>query len=270
MKAAHFEYVKARDAAHAVLLLAQADTYAKPIAGGQSLGPMLNLRLARPELLVDIRSCADLRGVRDEGDALVYGASVTHAEIEDGRVPDATPGWLAAAARQIAYRAVRNRGTIGGSIAHADPAADWLNVLLALDAQAIVQGPSGTRALRLDEFVTGPFLVALASDEILIGLRVIRRSDNARWGYCKFAAKHGEFAKAFALVLDDPVLGERRAVSGAVEKKPVVHVDAAALIDGEASAAELVETGLPELGAAQRKLHSSALARALAHAVGTN
>ncbi|MGI9332589.1 MAG: FAD binding domain-containing protein [Gammaproteobacteria bacterium] len=266
MKAAHFDYARARDAAHAVSLLEQAHGYAKPIAGGQSLGPMLNLRLARPELLVDIRRCTDLRGVRDEGDALVYGAAVTHAEIEDGHVPDATPGWLACAARQIAYRAVRNRGTMGGSVAHADPAADWLCVLLALNAEAIVQSAAGTRAMRLSEFVVGPFATQLAADEILIGLRVARRSDNARWGYCKLAAKHGEFARAFAVVLDDPQRGERRAVSGAVERVPVIHDDAPALIDGDVSAAALIESALPALDPASRSLHSCALSRALAPA----
>ena len=104
MKAPPFEYACARDAAHAVSLLAEAQGSARPIAGGQSLGPMLNLRLVRPGLLIDVRACPDLRGFVDEGDAIVYGAAVTHAEVEDGAVPDALDGRLSAAARGIAYR----------------------------------------------------------------------------------------------------------------------------------------------------------------------
>ena len=105
------------------------------IAGGQSLMPMLNLRLVRPTKLIDLRNLGDLRQVQDDGDALIYGAGITHAMIEDGRVPDATPGWLSSIAGDIAYRAVRNRGTIGGSLAHADPAADWLSALTALGGE---------------------------------------------------------------------------------------------------------------------------------------
>ena len=107
---------------------------------------MLNLRLARPALLVDIARTRDLRGALEDGDAVTYGAAVTHADIEDGRVPDATPGWLRSAACHIAYRAVRNRGTIGGSLAHADPAADWVNIMTALGAMVLVSGPHGDRS----------------------------------------------------------------------------------------------------------------------------
>jgi len=136
VKPVAFDYAAAKDSAAAIALLVQADG-AKLIAGGQSLGPMLNLRLARPLTLVDVLRAADMRGARDEGDTILYGGAVTHAEVEDGVVPDATSGWLAAVARRIAYRGVRNRGTIGGSLAHADPAADWVNVLTALGGEVV-------------------------------------------------------------------------------------------------------------------------------------
>jgi carbon-monoxide dehydrogenase medium subunit len=132
VKPAAFEYHRADSVDDAIRVLGQAGERGRPIAGGQSLGPMLNLRLARPEVLVDIRNCPSLRGFVDEGDSIVYGAGVTHAEFEDGQVPDATGGWLQHAARRIAYRAIRNRGTMGGSLAHADPAADWGTVLHSL------------------------------------------------------------------------------------------------------------------------------------------
>ena len=111
------------------------------LAGGQSLGPMLNLRLAQPRLLVQVDRLPELAGVAADADAVTIGACVTHAAIADGRVPDIGGNVLARVADDIAYRAVRNRGTIGGSLCHADPAADWVTVLTALDAIAVLQGP---------------------------------------------------------------------------------------------------------------------------------
>jgi carbon-monoxide dehydrogenase medium subunit len=115
MKPAPFEYARPSTLADAIALLRREDHSVKLLAGGQSLGPMLNLRLAQPDLLVDITAVPDLRRVETEDDGLLIGACVTHADIEDGRVPDPTAGALPAVARTIAYRAVRNRGTIGGS-----------------------------------------------------------------------------------------------------------------------------------------------------------
>ena len=118
------------------------------LAGGQTLGPMLNLRLAQPALLVDITRIPELAAVHEDGDAVTIGATVTHAAIEDGRVPDPTGGFLARVARGIAYRAVRTRGTIGGSLAHADPAADWLSCLTALGAEVVIAGAGGSAPRR--------------------------------------------------------------------------------------------------------------------------
>ena len=262
MKAARFGYARARDAAHAVELLAAAQGYAKIIAGGQSLGPMLNLRLVEPDTLVDVRACPDLRGCRDDGTAVVFGAAVTHSEIEDGAVPDPCHGWLAAAARRIAYRAVRNRGTIGGSIAHADPAADWLVVLLLLGAEVVVLGPDGVRTAALAEFVTGPFLAALGRRDVLVAVRVARRSNRVRYGYRKSAVRAGEFASAFCVALDDPERGQSRAVLGAIERPPIAIDDVSAVSD-TASAEAFVGTHVPGLDAAQVRLHAVTLCRAV-------
>jgi carbon-monoxide dehydrogenase medium subunit len=252
LKPVAFDYVRARDAAHAVELLDEATGHARPIAGGQSLGPMLNLRLTRPELLVDVRTCADLRGYSDEGDAIVYGAALTHAEIEDGAVPDACGGWLAHVARRIAYRAVRNRGTLGGSLAHADPAGDWLP-----------RAREGLRAMHLAAFVTGPFTTALGAGELLVGIRVRKRSRTARYGYRKLSVKAGEFAKALAVVLHDPAHGEARAVVGAIERTPLVLDDAGALIDDPRAAQSVISNRLPHLSDVQCRLHAVTLARAI-------
>jgi carbon-monoxide dehydrogenase medium subunit len=263
VKAPAFNYECARDAAHAVSLLAEAAGSARPIAGGQSLGPMLNLRLARPELLVDVRGCSDLRGFVDEGDALVYGAAVTHAEIEDGAVPDALGGRLAAAARRIAYRAVRNRGTLGGSLAHADPAADWPTVLLAAGAEVVIRGPGGLRAQALADFFSGPFSVSLGSDELLVGVRVPKRGAALRWGYHKICVKAGEFARAFAVAMEDGPSGQRRAVVGAIERVPLVLEGDDAAIDDPRGAELLLAERLPSMAAVPRRLHAVALVRAV-------
>ncbi len=264
MKAAPFEYVRARDAKEAARLLGDRSRDARIIAGGQSLGPMLNLRLARPDLLVDVSQCEDMRGYVDEGDAIVYGASVTHADIEDGRVPDALDGHMASAARQFAYRAVRNRGTLGGSIAHADPAADWPTVLLAAGAEVILQDPTGLRAMSLGRFITGPFSVAREPDEVLVGVRVFKRSAALRWGYRKVSVKVGEFAHAFAVAMHDPTSGEHRAVVGAIERVPlVVNAPGDELAD-PARARDFIADRLPGLSAARRQLHGATLARAVA------
>ena len=127
MKPVAFDYARPARIDEAVALLA-ANPDAKILAGGQTLGPMLNLRLAQPALLVDITRIAELAAVHEDADAITIGATVTHAAIEDGRVPIRRGGFLSRVARGIAYRAVRSRGTIGGSLAHADPAADWLVV----------------------------------------------------------------------------------------------------------------------------------------------
>ena len=259
MKAAAFDYARARSAAHAVDLLSERPG-GRLIAGGQSLGPMLNLRLARPARLVDVRECPELRRYMETPDDVVWGAAITHSEIEDGDVPDPSPGWLRRAARNIAYRAVRNRGTLGGSLAHADPAADWPVVLAALDAEVWVEGPAGARAEPLRSFLRGPFATTLAEGEVLSAVRVPRPSPAARLGYCKLSAKSGEFAQAFAVVFEDPERGERRAVVGAIERAPLI-------LDGEDAfpttvddAGALLSARLP--AGTGGRLHAAALARA--------
>ena len=259
MKAAAFAYARARSTAHAVELLAE-HPGSRPVAGGQSLGPMLNLRLARPARLVDIRRCPDLRRYEESSAAVVYGAGITHAEIEDGAVPDPSPGWLRHAARNVAYRAIRNRGTIGGSLAHADPAADWPVVLAALGAEVWIDGPDGPRAEPLPSFLRGPFATTLAPGELVTAVRVPRPTESARFGYSKLAAKSGEFAQALAVVFEDPERGTLRAAIGAIERAPLV-VELESSLSGaipEASAVLADHLPAPTGG----PLHAAALARA--------
>ena len=134
VKPVNFDYVRPPDVEASLSLLAEDGRSVKVVAGSQSLGPMLNMRLVQPDLLVDITGIEELRQVKEDADGVVIGACVTHADIEDGRAPDVTGGALPSVAHGIAYRAVRNRGTIGGSLTHADPSADWISILAALGA----------------------------------------------------------------------------------------------------------------------------------------
>jgi carbon-monoxide dehydrogenase medium subunit len=220
MKAAAFDLARPTDVAEASALLAQPG--ARALAGGQSLGPMLNFRLVRPTLLVQLSSIAALQGVAETAEAVTIGASVTHAAIADGRVPDIGKNVLARVADGIAYRAVRNRGTIGGSLCHADPAADWLTTLTALGAEVLT---SASRCLPMAEFVRGAFQTALQPGELLIAVRVPKLRAGARWGYVKACRKPGEFAHAMAAVLIDPSGSIRRAVIGATGTAPGVLED---------------------------------------------
>ena len=257
MKACAFEYERARDVADAVKLLSSEG--AKVAAGLQSLGPMLNLRLVQPRLLVDIRRVEELKTIREDGDTLALGACVTHAEIEDGRVPGPTGAFLRKVASRIAYRAVRNRGTIGGSLAHADPAADWPSALALLGGVAIVAGPKGRREIPLDRLVTGLFSTALASGELVVSIRLQKLGAKARFGWWKFCRKAGEFAQAIGGALEDRERGVARAVIGAVQGAPHVIADTRQC-DPAAEAAKVC-TGLYE-----RRLHAAALKRAIAEA----
>src|SRR5882724_12597748 len=172
MKAAAFAYERPADLNAALALTTNADGLTKIIAGGQSLGPMLNLRLVQPDLIVDITGLAELKQAEKRGDELVLGACVTHADIEDRRIPDVTRGAMQSVAANIAYRAVRNRGTIGGSLSHADPAADWVSALPALGAKVRLRSTDGVRDLAVEDFITGALESALQVNEIVESVRV--------------------------------------------------------------------------------------------------
>jgi carbon-monoxide dehydrogenase medium subunit len=222
MKPAKFEYESAETVEEAVKLLGAADGFAKPLAGGQSLGPMMNLRLAQPDLLVDIRRIEELGHVEQRNGGLFVGAGVVHSAIEDGTLPDATNGFLPFVAGQIAYRAVRNRGTIGGSVAHADPAGDWPTALLVLGASVVIAGAGGRRTVALEDFQIGAFTVALEPEEVVCGIEIPALSASARWGHYKVCRKPGEFADSIGTVVVDPDRGFARAVLGATDGAPLM------------------------------------------------
>jgi carbon-monoxide dehydrogenase medium subunit len=201
MKPAAFDYVRPSTVAEALGALRTPG--AKVLAGGQTLGPMLNLRLAQPALLVDITRIPELAAVIEDEHAVTIGAIVTHAAVEDGRVPDPTGGFLARVARGIAYRAVRTRGTIGGSLAHADPSADWLACLTALGAEMVIAGTAAQRRVPLAQFVRGAMETALAPGELLVAARIPRPPPDSRFGFHKICRKTGEFADAIGVAVWD-------------------------------------------------------------------
>jgi carbon-monoxide dehydrogenase medium subunit len=264
MKPVAFDYERPRELVSAITLLREADGAGKVMAGAQSLGPMLNLRLAQPRLVVDVRSVPELQDVQESADAVFLGSCVTHAAIEDGRVPDPSRGLMREVAANIAYRAVRNRGTIGGSLCHADPAADWPNVLPVLAAIVVIRGAGGTREVPVERFMTGAFSTVLADDEVLAGIRVPKLSARARWGHYKFCRKPGEFAEAMAAVVVDPDRNVCRAVIGAINGAPYVIDDAWFLAHGFDSDRAFTAVDAAGIGddPYERQIHHTALKRA--------
>ena len=191
-----FDYVRPSSIEDAVSALAEGGEDAKVIAGGQSLLPLLRLRLTYPELLVDVGALDDLRGVTDSGDQLVIGARTTHYQVVHDPLIAQHCGLLAQAAATVADPAVRHRGTLGGSIAHADPAGDLPAVILALDATLTARGPNGEREIAARDFFVDYLTTSLAPGEILTGIRVPKLGDD--WGY-RYEKFH-RTAQAWAIV----------------------------------------------------------------------
>ena len=232
MKAPAFDYVRPQSLSEAVGLLAAGGSEAQVIAGGQSLIAMMNLRIASPRLLIDIGRLAELAALTEVEDSVTLGAGVTHAMIEDGQAPDPSRGLMPRAAAALAYRAIRNRGTLGGSLALSDPAAEWPAVLVALDAEAVLYGPGGHRSLKCREFINGIYETKLADCEIIESVRIPKLSASARCGYLKLCRKSGEFANALAVAVADHARGYCRVVSGAANGAPLVLTQASqALVD---------------------------------------
>jgi aerobic carbon-monoxide dehydrogenase medium subunit len=276
MKPAPFEYQRPRDLPEALRLVADSRTSTRIIAGGQSLGPMLNLRLVEPELIVDIGALAELKLAERRGDELVLGACITHADIEDGRVPDVTRGAMRQVAADIAYRAVRNRGTLGGSLGHADPAADWISALAALDARLTLRSLTGTRLIDLPDFVVAALESALRPGEIIETIHIPARAGSAHWGYSKSCRKAREYAHAIGAVLVDPDAGMARIVIGAIEAAPIVIKDTLELFGGriagdykerfDARVADAILVKAGVANPASRHIHVSVLKRAIREA----
>lgn len=269
MKAASFEYQRPASLAEALRALAGAAGAAKVMGGSQSMGPMLNLRLTRPKLVIDVSALPELRQVVQDGAFVRIGAAVTHAEIEDGVYPLLRGGLLQAVAGGIAYRAIRNRGTVGGSLAHADPAADWVLTMAALGAHIEIAGANGSRRIPMDRFMHGAYTTDLADGELIAAVHVPALSDAARWGYHKFCRKTGEFAEASCAAVFDPARKLARVVMGALDGAPQALPALAAQVARTGSLPErpvieaAVANATPTKDAIDRKLLVAAVERCL-------
>ncbi|MPZ55951.1 MAG: xanthine dehydrogenase family protein subunit M [Rhizobiales bacterium] len=208
MKLPPFDYACPATLAEAVALLASHGD-AKPIAGGQSLMPMLAFRMASPTLLVDLRKLPDLNRISIADDGVQLGAMVRWRDIEDDvRLRAAHPP-LAAAIAHVAHYQIRNRGTVGGSLAHADPAAEMPGVALTCDAEIAVTGAAGRRVIPARDFFLGPLTTALAPDEIIVEVRLPAWPARRRWGFQEFSRRRGDFALAgVALFYDEDADGK--------------------------------------------------------------
>jgi carbon-monoxide dehydrogenase medium subunit len=273
MKPIAFDYVRPANLTHALDALSAADGAGKLIAGGQSLGPMLNLRLARPRLLIDVARIVELRSVEDRGAFWRIGAAVTHAEIEDGTTAVGPTGLLPYVARRIAYRAVRNRGTIGGSLAHADPAADWPLALAALGAVVESHGPRGVRRDKAADLMVAAFTTILSEDDIIVAIEVPKPSATTQWGTFKLCRKAGEFPLASATVMVDPERVLAAAFLGALPDRPRPLPALAQLllekgISGTTTEtlAEAVAQAAPDIDSIDRRMYVGCLARAIEQA----
>jgi carbon-monoxide dehydrogenase medium subunit len=269
MKSSPFEYVRPKTVAEASTLLAQDGVTTAAIAGGQSLIPMLNLRAAQADLLIDIGRLDELKAVNETPQAIQIGALTTHAAIEDGKVPDLFNGLMRRVAGTISYRAVRNHGTIGGSVALADPAADWPGCLIALGAMVRIAGRNGTRQQPVADFVTGLYETTLASGEIVSGFDVPRPAAPLRWGFVKVARKSGAFANSIAIVVAEGK-GVVTAVLSAAGPRPIVLADTARALGNDAASEDALRAAiaadlkahLPDADAYEQRLHTSTVLRA--------
>lgn len=235
---AAFDYVRATSAAEAIALIAEHGDEAKLLAGGHSLLPLMKLRLAQPSVLVDVGRVADLRYVREAADHIAIGALTRHADLQRDPLLAQHAPLLAHAAGHVGDPQVRHRGTIGGSIAHADPASDLPATTLALGATYVAQGPHGTREIPAAEFFVGYLSSVLAPDEMLVEIRVPKMA-GAGWSFQKFTRR----AQDWGIV--GVAAWVRGAASGValfnMASTPVLATDVSAALATGASAADAAQ-----------------------------
>lgn len=196
MKPAPFEYTRPDSVEAAIALLAQGGGDAKVLAGGQSLVPMMNLRLAQPRVLVDVNRIPGHDYVRRDGDHLVIGFLARHEDVKQSALVRAACPIMVAAYEHVAHGAIRNRGTLCGNLCHADPASEMPAVMLAVGATMDLQGPGGVRQVPAAQFFAGPYETAARSDEMLVRVRIPAAAEGQGWGFHEVSTRKGDFAFA--------------------------------------------------------------------------
>jgi CO/xanthine dehydrogenase FAD-binding subunit len=235
VKAPPFAYARAASLEHALELLAVAGEDAKVLAGGQSLVPLLVHRVVRPTHVVDVDGLEELSGIERRERDLVLGALTRHAEVERADL-DGRERVLSLAAAHVGHVPIRSRGTLGGSVAHADPAAELPLALLTLDAEVVTCSRAGTQAMPIDRFLIGPFTTALDPGAVITEIVVPAAMQTGVAAFAEFAARAGDFALAAiaaTAVVDDGCLRQVRVALGAVEARPVRSEEAESVLEGE-------------------------------------
>jgi aerobic carbon-monoxide dehydrogenase medium subunit len=225
MKASAFAYARATSIGNALELLAAHGDTAKVLSGGQSLMPAMNLRLISPELIVDIGGIGELRGIARRGDVLSIGALTRHVDLLKSAEIAAHSPLLTEAVTHVAHPAIRNRGTIGGSLAHADPASELPACMLALEATIIVRGQAGERRIPAEDFFKGIYETALSADELLVAVELPLARANAAHFFLEFARRHGDYAiagLAVQAIVKDGIFTDLRMALFAVGDRPVL------------------------------------------------
>jgi aerobic carbon-monoxide dehydrogenase medium subunit len=270
MKAAAFAYTRATSVTSALDLLARHGDRAKVLSGGQSLMPAMNLRLISPELIVDIGDLAELRGIAKTGDILTIGALTRHVDLQQSPEIAAHAPLLRDAIAHVAHPAIRNRGTIGGSLAHADPASELPACMVALGATIIARGSGGERRIAAEQFFTGIYETALAPQELLVAVELrVARKDSAHY-FQEFARRHGDYAivgLAAQAILNRDQFADLRLGFFAVGDRPVISGAARMLIDVAVTPARLSEVSaalVEELDPYDDQQASAAMRRHLA------
>ncbi|MGI9520092.1 MAG: FAD binding domain-containing protein [Hyphomicrobiaceae bacterium] len=253
MKALDFDYVRPATLDAALQELENTDANARAIAGGQSLVAMMNFRLAQPERLVDLSDIAALRFVRDIGDAIEIGAMTTFADLERSELVGEHFPLLRAALPHIAHPSIRSRGTIGGSAALADPAAEVPALLLAANARLNIVSTAGSRTMDAHNFIVGTYETALKASELLRSITIPKPPANARFAFCELARRHGDYAMVGVAMAADSVvpITNLRVVLFAIGDTAMRAAAAEAAMDGtareDAGARETALAALEEL-----------------------
>ncbi|BBG01739.1 MULTISPECIES: FAD binding domain-containing protein [Pseudonocardia] len=238
MKCAPFDYVRAASVEETVKVLGEADGDGKILAGGQSLVPVLALRMARPAVLVDVNRIPGLSSIRRIDDTVEVGATVRHSRLAE----QTEHPLLAEAARWIGHTAIRSRGTAGGSIAHADPSAELPVVAVATGATVTVTGPRGSRDVDAEELFVGALTTSIEEDEMITAIRFPQPD---RWGFAEFARRHGDFALVTAVVTE--VRGRPRITFGGVGSVPQRAAAAEQALADRRPAAEIAHIAAEEI-----------------------
>jgi carbon-monoxide dehydrogenase medium subunit len=235
VKPAAFEYVQPRSVEETVSALHRFGEDAKVLAGGQSLVPMMNFRLARPSALVDIARVPGLDGIEVGDSEVVVGALVRHRRLElGGDVPGPLGSLLSAAGRCVGHLPIRTRGTFGGSIAHADPAAEWCVLATLMDADVLVASADGARSVPAESFFVTVFTTAIEPADVVTGIRMPLLGPDHRTGFSEFSRRAGDFAIVMAMVAlqlrDDTVAAARIALGGVADRAVRATAAEAALL----------------------------------------